>query len=130
MLKISNSISTGANQFLHKEYGYLSVFCLLLAIILYFTVDLPAGLFPYTTLAFLIGAATSMVCGFVGMQTAVMTNVRTTWSCCQSIDDGFRVAYQGGQVLGFTLVGLALFILQLLIIVYRQLIIQPDKIDN
>ena len=107
----------------------MTVFCLLLAAVLYFTVDLPAGLFPFTTLAFLIGALTSMVCGFIGMQTAVMTNVRTTWSCCQSIDDGFRVAYQGGQVLGFSLVGLALLILQLIIMIYKAMIM-PDKIDD
>ena len=73
----------------------------------------------YTTVAFLIGAVTSIAAGFIGMRVAVYTNVRTTKECATDIHDGFVVAYRGGEVLGFVLVGLALLVLQLLIIVYR-----------
>lgn len=55
------------------------------------------------------------------MKIAVFTNVRTTYECAEDIHRGFVVAYRGGQVLGFCLVGLALLILQLLIIVYKSL---------
>lgn len=65
--------------------------------------------------------------GFIGMKIAVYTNVRTTKECAQSIAHGFVVAYRGGQVLGFILVGLALLVLQILIIVYREII---DPKDN
>jgi Na+/H+-translocating membrane pyrophosphatase len=54
------------------------------------------------------------------MRIAVYTNVRTTRESARHIQNGFIVAYRGGQVLGFILVGLALFILQLIIIVYRK----------
>lgn len=73
----------------------------------------------YTTVAFLIGAVTSIAAGFIGMRVAVYTNVRTTKESAKDIHDGFVVAYRGGEVLGFVLVGLALLVLQLLIIVYR-----------
>jgi len=53
------------------------------------------------------------------MRIAVYTNVRTTKECCDDISKGFNVAYRGGQVLGFTLVGIALLVLQLLIIIYE-----------
>jgi inorganic pyrophosphatase len=75
----------------------------------------------YTTVAFLIGGFTSIIAGFIGMKIAVYTNVRTTYECAEDIHKGFVVAYRGGQVLGFILVGLALLILQLLIIVYKQM---------
>ena len=60
------------------------------------------------------------------MRIAVFTNVRTTKECAEDISKGFVVAYRGGQVLGFVLVGLALLVLQILIIVYRALILN-DK---
>ena len=60
------------------------------------------------------------------MRIATYTNVRTTYLCAEDIHKGFVVAYRGGQVLGFCLVGLALLILQILIIVYKAIYL-PDK---
>lgn len=70
-----------------------------------------------------------MLCGYIGMRVAVFTNVKTTWSCCTSIDDGFHVAFKGGEVLGFSLVGLAILVLQVLIIIYKYLIL-PTEMEN
>ena len=86
----------------------------------------------YTTIAFLIGGFTSIVSGFIGMKIATYTNVRTTYECAEDIHKGFVVAYRGGQVLGFTLVGLALLILQIIIIVYKSIYNPqtPDEIRN
>ena len=78
-----------------------------------------ARVFPFTTVAFLIGAATSMLCGYVGMMIATTCNVKTTYLCNINRFDGFKVAFQGGQVLGFVLVGLALLILEIIILTYR-----------
>jgi Na+/H+-translocating membrane pyrophosphatase len=132
MLKISELIKDGADEFLRKEYLYLSVFCVAFSILIYFAVDYPESsggrrYMPYTTVAFYIGAATSMLCGFIGMRVAVYTNVRTTWCCNTSISDGFHVAFKGGKVLGFALVGICILILQLLIIWYRAIVL-PDSI--
>jgi Na+/H+-translocating membrane pyrophosphatase len=96
---------------LKQEYFFLSIFLVFFAILLYFTAEPSDVEFPYTTLAFLLGAATSIACGYIGMRIAVYTNVRTTKECCHDIGEGFVVAYRGGQVLGFVLVGLALLIL-------------------
>ena len=69
--------------------------------------------------AFLVGAITSMIAGFIGMKIATITNVKVTYLCNESQDAGFMVAFAGGQVLGFCLVGLALSILEILILAYR-----------
>ena len=71
----------------------------------------------YTTISFLIGGFTSILAGYIGMRIAVYTNVRTTKESATDISNGFHVAYRGGQVLGFCLVGMALLILCVLIIV-------------
>jgi len=54
------------------------------------------------------------------MQVAVRANVRTTKLAMESLDGGFKLAFKGGLVLGFTLVGLGLLNLMLLIMWYRS----------
>jgi K(+)-stimulated pyrophosphate-energized sodium pump len=98
----------------------LAIFLLAFAILLKFTVEPKLNMF-YTTIAFLIGATTSIAAGFIGMKVATYTNVRTTKESAESIHKGFVVAYRGGQVLGFVLVGLAISVLTLLIIIYRAI---------
>jgi Na+/H+-translocating membrane pyrophosphatase len=52
------------------------------------------------------------------MQIAVRANVRTAKQAQESLDKAFNVAFRGGIVLGFVLVGLALLVLHLLIVLY------------
>jgi len=82
------------------------------------TKDQPTN-FPYTATAYLIGSATSITAGYIGMRIAVYTNTRTTFMCCKDVHDGFLCAFRGGQVLGFVLVGLATLILQIILITFK-----------
>jgi len=75
----------------------------------------------YTTVSFLIGGFTSIICGYIGMRIAVHTNIRTTKESARHINSGFIIAYRGGQVLGFMLVGIALLILTILMVVYKNM---------
>ena len=81
------------------------------------TVEPEIGVF-YTTGPFLLGAATSILSGYIAMYIAVRANVRTAKQAQESLDDAFNVAFRGGIVLGFVLVGLGLLILHLLTIFY------------
>merc|ERR1719183_105583 len=74
---------------------------------------------PYTAIAFLIGSLTSILAGYIGMRIAVYTNTRTTYGCCEDTHIGFQSAFRGGQVLGFVLVGLALLVLELIMICFK-----------
>lgn len=126
----------------------MGIFSAVFALILGLTVDFyemgradsPTN-FPYTAIAFLVGAATSILAGYIGMRIAVYTNTRTTFECCRGelldvkrwnpktekmedakmkdLRDGFFVAFRGGQVLGFVLVGLALLILEVIMVVFK-----------
>jgi len=111
MKRISHLISDGAITFLKQEYTFLLGFLILFAVLILFTAE-PADVhYPYTTTAFFVGGLTSILSGYIGMRIAVYTNVRTTKECCEDISKGFVVAYRGGEVLGFVLVGLALLVL-------------------
>jgi len=79
----------------------------------------PATNFPYTATAYIVGSATSIAAGYIGMRIAVYSNTRTTFMCCRDVNDGFLTAFRGGQVLGFILVGLAILVLEIIIIVYK-----------
>jgi inorganic pyrophosphatase len=119
-------ITTGAIDFLVQEYTYLAVFSAVFTVILGVTVDLqemsvkdsPTNA-PYTAIAFLIGSLTSILAGYIGMRIAVYTNTRTTYGCCEDTHIGFQSAFRGGQVLGFVLVGLALLVLELIMICFK-----------
>jgi inorganic pyrophosphatase len=131
MVVVQNHIKDGAKTFLKEEYSKLAIFCAFFAIILAVAVDQPwveneAGdkiAFPMTTMAFLVGAATSMLCGYIGMVVATDANAKVTSETTNSIGAGFNVAFMGGQVLGFCLVGIALLLLQVLIMIYKPIVL-------
>lgn len=75
----SQLISEGAKVFLKTEYSYLTIFIILFGAIIYFLAEHKRGT-AYTTIAFVIGAYTSMLCGWIGMKVATDSNYRTTYS--------------------------------------------------
>jgi len=83
---------------------------------------------PFTTIAFWVGASTSMAAGYIGMMIATTANIKTTYGCNIHIDEGFKHAFRGGQVLGFALVGLALLILEIIILSYRPAVLGKDSV--
>jgi len=105
---------------------YLTIFSAVFAVLLGATVDWQeisrddyGTNFPYTATAYLVGSGTSILAGYIGMTIAVYTNTRTTFQCCRDANTGFLTAFRGGQVLGFTLVGLALLVLHLLLLIFK-----------
>lgn len=76
----------------------------------------------YTTFAFLLGAATSMLCGSFGMKVATFSNYRTTICAKTSLGYAFKTAFRSGVIIGFTLVSTALIILICLIQAYKYLL--------
>ena len=60
----------------------------------------------WTTVAFLLGAFTSILSGYIGMRVAVFSNYRCAFSAQYNLTNAFRVAYRAGCVMGFTLCSL------------------------
>jgi Na+/H+-translocating membrane pyrophosphatase len=77
--KVAKQISDGANIFLLTEYLYLLIFIAIFALLIFFVGEHKQWT-AYTTIAFLVGALTSILCGFIGMKIATASNYRTTYS--------------------------------------------------
>jgi H+-translocating diphosphatase len=98
----------------------MSIFVGFFSVIIALTVEKEIGQF-WTVIPFLLGAITSIISGYIGMQIAVRANVRTCKQAMTGLHEAFVVAFRGGLVLGFTLVGLALLVLILIIMAYKNL---------
>ncbi len=131
--KISGAIEEGAMAFLSKEYTYVAVFALGFAIVMAMVLDdshtsgFNDGI--WSAVSFLIGALTSSICAFIGMKIAVKGNVRTAVQGQKGIGEAFKVAYESGAVMGFGLIGLAVFGLMGMCLFFDA-IIAEGIIDN
>ncbi|MGO5135291.1 sodium-translocating pyrophosphatase [Clostridium butyricum] len=102
MREISGYIEEGAMAFLKKEYCYLAVFIIIVALSIFIFLNIN------TAIAFIVGALFSIIAGFVGMRIAVKSNVRTAQAAKHGIKEALSVAFSGGSVMGLCVVGLGL----------------------
>ena len=61
-----------------------------------------------TAAAYLVGAVSSAVAGFIGMRIAVKSNMRTAAAAQTSLNQALRVAFSSGGVMGITVVGIGI----------------------
>ncbi len=110
---ISDEIHLGAMAFMKKEYSILFMFSLVLIFGIYI------GLGLSSTIAFIVGALSSSITGFIGMYTATKANVRTATAAQNSgVSDSLSVAFFGGSIMGLTVAAMGLLGLGLLYILY------------
>lgn len=72
-----------------------------------------------TMLSFLLGAATSLLCGYLSMKIAVFSNVKTCHQTWLDLGLGFNTALKAGGVMGFAVVSFTLLSLLSLILFFR-----------
>jgi len=103
MKDLADQIHEGAMAFLRREYSVLAVFLIIVALLLWWAIG---GL---TALAFITGALSSILAGFLGMTAATRANVRTS-AAAQEEGQGkaLRVAFYGGAVMGLAVAALGL----------------------
>jgi len=118
-------IMDGAMTFLREEYKICSIFCLffgltIMALTSWGSHSALQGV--ATAVAFWTGAATSMLCGGLGMMIATYSNARTTLSAVKAEDGytkAFNIAFRGGGVMGYLLCSMGVLVLWMLLTVYR-----------
>ena len=104
MKEIASAIREGANAFLVSEYKVLVIFIVILFLVLGFALGNWVE-----AVCFLFGAGFSILAGFCGMRVATLANVRTANAAKESgMSKALNVAYRGGAVMGFAVVGLGL----------------------
>jgi K(+)-stimulated pyrophosphate-energized sodium pump len=117
--EISAAIKEGALAFLGKEYRILAIFVVIVTIIL--------GVVPnlgwWVALSFVFGSICSGLAGYIGMNMAIRTNGRTAAAAQKSLNQGLRVSFRGGAVMGMCVVGIGILGLSILYFAFNN---NPD----
>jgi len=122
MVKISQLIQEGARAFLRREFGYVAVVVVIVAVLISVAPALKPGiqLGWKTAVAFLAGAVLSWCAGYIGMSIATRANAPTTQAAnVEGLRGALSVALSGGAVMGMSVVGLALLGLCVVFLVFR-----------
>jgi len=103
MTEIAKLIEDGSMTFLKKEYAMLLGFLLVVSILL------GVKLGTNTAICYIVGAFSSMFCGYIGMKAATKANVRTAQAAAESgTGKALSVAFYGGSVMGMSVASIGL----------------------
>jgi K(+)-stimulated pyrophosphate-energized sodium pump len=102
MQAIQKAIQEGAEAYLRRQNMTVLVVGVVVTMILY------AWLGTAIAGGFILGAVASALAGYIGMMVAVRANVRVAQEAHHGLARAFALAFKGGAVTGFFVVGLAL----------------------
>merc|ERR1719399_1286867 len=125
---IAGKISRGARAFLKTEYLFLLPFVIVMAAFIVGVLEgqpnPPRGASTkggwQAMICFLVGASLSALCGWIGMDVATQSNVRTMEAAKRGLNPALQVAFAGGAVMGFTVVSLGLLGITILLFAFTQ----------
>ena len=121
MKEIALAISDGAKAFLAAEYKILAVFVVVLFVLIGVGLGFTKG-WQYgwvTAVCFLVGALFSILSGYFGMSVATKANVRTANAAKESgMNKALSISFSGGAVMGMSVVGLGVFGISAIFIIY------------
>ncbi|SKB75976.1 sodium-translocating pyrophosphatase [Dyadobacter psychrophilus] len=107
MKEIADAIADGALAFLKAEWRVLIVFGIIVSILLGYSGTLVENSSAFIGISFLIGAFISAFAGYIGMNIATKSNVRTTQAARTSLTKALEVSFTGGSVMGIGVASLA-----------------------
>ena len=117
--EVARWIREGAASYLKKLYAALTLVAVVLGFIIAVVfsfdmtqigtgnVDVTPSSGVIMAVAFIFGAVSSAIAGYMGMAIAVQANVRSAVAVKESLNKGFKVAFYAGSVMGLAMVGLA-----------------------
>ncbi|HEY3028275.1 MAG TPA: sodium-translocating pyrophosphatase [Pyrinomonadaceae bacterium] len=120
MTRISDAIKEGAEAFLRRQNKTIALFAVALAALIFIVygfvresnaadpVASRSVLAMWITLSFVLGAASSVASGYVGMWVSIRANIRTAWAATKSLNGALQTALRGGAVSGLFVVALSL----------------------
>ncbi len=107
MIEIASAVREGAYAYLKQQYKVVSIVFLVLVALFSFLafIGVQNRFVPF---AFLTGGFFSGLCGFLGMKTATNASSRTAQGASESLNNGLKVAFRSGAVMGLIVVGFGL----------------------
>lgn len=123
MKTLAGYIAEGAMAFLKAEWKVLSYFVVISALLLAWSGTLVETSSWIISISFIIGAFTSALAGYIGMNVATKANVRTTQAARTGLAQALKVSFTGGTVMGLGVAGLAVLVMGALFIVFYQVFV-------
>ncbi|MEJ8780666.1 MULTISPECIES: sodium-translocating pyrophosphatase [Butyricimonas] len=108
MKRIAGHVRKGAMAYLRQQYRVVALVFLILCALFAWMAYGPGLQNPWVWFAFLTGGFFSGLAGYIGMKTATYASARTANAARRSLNDGLKVAFRSGAVMGLVVVGLAL----------------------
>lgn len=108
MKRIAGHVRKGAMAYLRQQYRIVGIVFLVLCLIFAWMAYGPGLQNHWVWCAFLTGGFFSGLAGYIGMKTATYASARTANAARRSLNDGLKVAFRSGAVMGLVVVGLAL----------------------
>jgi K(+)-stimulated pyrophosphate-energized sodium pump len=102
MREIAAAIQEGASAYLNRQYTVIAIIGAVIAAVIGLAINWK------TAALYVVGAVLSAAAGYVGMNIAVRSNLRTAEAAQGGVNKALQVAFRGGSVTGFMVVGLGL----------------------
>ncbi len=129
MKEIAQHVRDGAMAYLKSQYRVVGmvfvVLVVLLAVLAYLGVQN-----PFVPVAFLTGGFFSGLCGFLGMKTATYASARTAQGASVSLNQGLKIAFRSGAVMGLIVVGFGLLDIAMWFWFLNDMIFTPENMAN
>ena len=114
MQEISTAVREGAMAFLGRQYKTITIVAIPVALLLGYFINVP------TAITFVVGAISSALAGYIGMNSAIRSNVRVSAAAQDSMQSALRLAFRGGAVTGMAVVGLGMLGVTSLYLIYNS----------
>ena len=117
MVEIAEYVRRGAMAYLKQQYKVVLIVFVVLAIVFAIMAYGFNAQNEWVPFAFLTGGFFSGLAGFFGMKTATYASARTANAARNGLNDGLKIAFRSGAVMGLVVVGLGLLDIALWFIV-------------
>jgi K(+)-stimulated pyrophosphate-energized sodium pump len=130
MKKIAKHVREGAMAYLKQQYTVVAKVFLVVTFLFAIMAYVLKIQNPWVPFAFLTGGFFSGLAGFFGMRTATYASARAANAAMRSLNDGLRVAFRSGAVMGLVVVGLGLLDISIWFYALQYIIGALDSTTN
>ena len=129
MKEIAQHVRDGAMAYIKRQYKVVAIVFVFLVIFLLILAQIGVQN-PFVPVAFLTGGFFSGLCGYLGMRTATYASARTAHGASHSLNQGLKIAFRSGAVMGLVVVGFALLDISAWFLILTKAVFTPDNMEH